>query len=52
MYREPSVPYTPDEDKIIQKCVLEATEKNKKLYEGFYKAANEINTKLGRERKG
>jgi len=50
MYREPSVPYTPDEDKIIQKCVLEATEKNKKLYEGFYKAANEINTKLGRER--
>lgn len=50
MYREPSVPYTPDEDKIIQKCVLEATEKNKKLYEGFYKAANEINTKLGKER--
>lgn len=50
MYREPSVPYTPDEDKIIQKCVVEAMEKNKKLYEGFYKAANEINTKLGKER--
>jgi hypothetical protein len=50
MYREPSVPYTPDEDKIIQKCVVEAMKENKKLYEGFYKAANEINTKLGKER--
>lgn len=44
------MPYTPDEDKIIQKYVVEAMKENKKLYEGFYKAANEINTKLGKER--
>lgn len=52
MWREPSIPYTPDEDRIILKCVEEAIAENRFLVEGFDKAAKLIRTKVGNKRSG
>jgi hypothetical protein len=50
MWREPSVPYTPEEDRIIIKCVEEAIAENRFLVEGFDKAAKLIRSKIGNKR--
>lgn len=50
MWREPSIPYTPDEDRIILKCVEEAIAQNRFLTNGFDKAAKLIRSKIGNKR--